>query len=109
MWQKLQQEVAVSLTHHEFLELISLVGGISSSYQQIPDFFKSVDDQMVFVGSPPHTGQAGPAVVAPDAKRSCLVHWACKGTSGKVWSALQAVLFRGWKGMYSDADADKLM
>ena len=26
LWQKLQQEVAVSLTHHEFLELISLVG-----------------------------------------------------------------------------------
>ena len=25
MWQKLQQEVAASLTHHEFLELISLV------------------------------------------------------------------------------------
>ena len=97
MWQKLQQEVAVSLTHHEFLELISLVGRFHHHRpkvdQQIPDFCKSLDDQIVYVGSPPHTGQAGPAVIAPDAKRSCLVHRARKGTSGKVWSALQAVLF----------------
>ena len=61
-----------------------------------------MDDQVVCVGSPPHTGQAGPAVVAPDAKRSCLVHWARKGTSCKVWSAMQTVLFRGWKGICLD-------
>ena len=57
---------------------------------------------MIFAGSPPHFGQAGPAAVAPDAKRSCLVHRAGKGTQIKIWSALQAVLLRGWKGAYSD-------
>ena len=57
---------------------------------------------MIFAGSPPHFGQAGPAAVATDAKRSCLVHRAGKGTQIKIWSALQAVLLRGWKGAYSD-------
>ena len=56
----------------------------------------------LFEGSPPHTGQAGPAVVAPDAEGGCLVHWPGKGAEGKIWPALQAVLFWGWKGMYSD-------
>ena len=40
LWQKLQQEVAVSLTHHEFLELISLVGTFHHQVnQQIPRLF----------------------------------------------------------------------
>ena len=87
----------MSLTHHEFLELISLVGRFHHHRpkvdQQIPDFCKSLDDQIVYVGSPPHTGQAGPAVIAPDAERGCLVHWPGKSAEGKIWSALQAVLF----------------
>ena len=48
---------------------------------------------MLIAGSPPHIGQAGPAVIAPDAERGRLVHWPGKSAEGKIWSALQAVLF----------------